>query len=189
MQSAHPVSSTIQFTTSFNAEPTRAFSASGTKKRNIEAIVGPVVAVVVIIFAALLALLWWRRRRQVTLEKDETVIPFPRNDRPEPWYKGMEANPIPPTRIVYTAAVGSKRPPPPLHPCAIDTVAHTESRASVDPSASILPPTFTQSTSSSVPSPPQTLDVNQIIELIAQRIDPATRGSVVDELAPPRYPS
>lgn len=188
MQSAPPVSSTIQSTTSFNAEPTQAFSASGNKRRNIGAIVGPVVAVVAIIFVAL-AFLWWRRRRQVTFEKDETVIPFPRNDRPEPWYKGMEANPIPPTRIVYTATIGSKRPPPPLHPSAIDTVAHTEPRASVDPSASILPPTSIQSTSPSVPSPPQTLDVNQIIELIAQRIDPATRGSVVDELAPPRYPS
>ena len=166
---------------------------------------------------ALVCLLWWRRRRQVSKAFDNSVPepltntpqPFPRGDRPDIWYKGMVEVPQPVTIVVpatgkraqmegrMTASTTSQDqvagqssgpgpvtvltaiPPPP---------APASSATNASANDSVVPP----STAATSPSTPRSreVDVNQIIELIAQRIDPAPRVSRSDSDAPPpRYPS
>lgn len=159
--------------------------------------------VVVLIVTFLAALWWWKRRHPV--EREDLVQPFPKNGRPEIWVKGQETgvpNNNPVVRVyepVRAPAVSGKRPvnaPSVSAPNA--PPAETEIVASgSDPSTSqtrLLPSHSQQPSISGSPqpnvSPPgsmQAVDVNQLVELIAQRIDPRTNVPQGD--APPRYPA
>lgn len=146
-------------------------STQTSRKVNVGVIVGPIIAAVIVIIAAMILFLRWRRPGHETSPeepKDVNVTPFPLD---------------PPLTTVqpatYTVQVSSKRaqnrvtPPPP-----VSTQTGT--------SAAISTPPPSQDPPSSVP-----LDVNQIIELIARRIDPAVGRSAGsdDSSPPPRYPA
>lgn len=183
---------------------TQVADSTSTRKTNIGVIVGPVIAGVALLALLLVGVLWWKKRRYMAPLQEEQVAPFPRNDHPPVWVKGQEAGILPMTQV-YEAVVptaGSKRagiaagpagasgssststPPPPAIPGSNTIPARsanghlhqpsTVGTQSINPSSSIDPPSA---------GPP--VDVNQIIELIAQRIDPRT--NIPEGDAPPRY--
>lgn len=179
------------------------------KHVNVGAIVGPIVAVVAVALIALGLFLWWRRRRQtapaVQPFAPDVPAPFPRTDRPDIWYKGMVEVPQPTTVIVPVtgkrvqmqersngqgssgslghnsdvALLPPQLPPPPPAPASSSARTETSVNESVVP-PSTAPPSSTRSRS---------VDVNQIIELIAQRIDPAVARPTDSDAPPPRYPA
>lgn len=168
---------------------------------------GPIVAALVVVALAVAAGLWWWRRRRPSTSAvyNPDLEPFPRNDRPEVWVKGQEAGfALPQVHEVVVPTVGkrammqgaSTQPSAPSAssaPSAPASAAGSSSGGvsrtgghSQQPSvvtSSIVPPTMTPMYS---PPPPPPVDVNHIIELIAQRIDPRPHNPVDD--APPRYP-
>lgn len=184
--------------------PTQVADSTTTRSTNVGVIVGPVVAGVAVLALLIVGVLWLKKRRYMAPLREEQVAPFPRNDHPPVWAKGQEAGILPMTQV-YEAVVptaGSKRagiaagpagasgssststPPPPAVPSSNPIPARsanghlhqpsTVGTQSINPSSSVDPPSS---------GPP--VDVNQIIELIAQRIDPRT--NVPEGDAPPRY--
>lgn len=161
------------------------------------------MVVLVVIFLA--ALWWWKRRRLA--QREDPVKPFPKNDRPEIWVKGQEAgvpNNNPVVRVyepIRAPAVSGKRPvnassaPAPSAPSTESEAVASDSGPSTSrtrllPSHSQQPSISGPSQSTGTVSPPgsvQAVDVNQLVELIAQRIDPRTNVPQGD--APPQYPA
>ncbi|KAF7798533.1 hypothetical protein EIP86_009754 [Pleurotus ostreatoroseus] len=159
-------------------------------KTNVGAIVGPIVGVSAGLLLGVGLFIWWQRRRLAHAKEAEalqTAAPFSPATRGELWYKGMDVDPNAPQPIAYTAPVTSgkraqmaaARVQPP--PASTDPgTANGETLWSTDP-----PSTAPQTVQTPPVSQPQIVDVNHIIELIAQRIDPAGRSS--DHIAPPEY--
>ncbi|KAJ3546435.1 hypothetical protein NM688_g5515 [Phlebia brevispora] len=193
-------STTAQSANGIATSSAAASPASSGKHVNVGTIVGPIVAVVTILLVGVAAFLWWRRRRTLALASVEvalpppgTVEPFPRGTRPDLWYKGIEADPNAPQPVTYVLPVTSGKraqddaPAPPPPPPAISAVADSSTNVSRNTALQSVEPPSTASASALRSSPPpQVVDVNQIIELIAQRIDPAV-GRPPDDTAPPRY--
>lgn len=182
------------------ASPSAAAATASDKKTNVGTIVGPIIAVVVLLALALFAVLWRRRRRPQGSQSKDPVMPFPRNDRPEIWVKGQEGGTpyIPAVRVyepIHAPAVSGKRSAPATTiPTTAPTVAPPETPPVVSrSSAAPPPPPPSHSQQPSIPgSTPRAgsvpaVDVNQLVELIAQRIDPRT--SVPHGDAPPQYPA
>lgn len=187
-----------------------ASTGSQSKKIGVGAIVSPIVGAVGLLALAIASFSWWRKRRPAKtnrpFEPQEPVAPFPRIGRPNLWYKGVgnstpemsaattletiapslpyrdepAGNPGgPPTRPVAPPVA----PEPPMSPAfASAGPVNLQTRPSrypyiVDPPSSA--------------TPQQTVDINQIIELIAQRIDSAPRRPTEmpegSESPPPQY--
>ncbi|KAF7798532.1 hypothetical protein EIP86_009753 [Pleurotus ostreatoroseus] len=163
-------------------------------KTNVAAIVGPIVGISAALLLAVGFFMWWQRRR-LALSKEaevlETSAPFAPAARGELWYNGVEIGPGAPQPITYTAPVSSGKraqmvqarvlqPPPPesTNPGSAngETLWSTNPPSTAPQTVVQQPPSVTQ---------PQIVDVNHIIELIAQRIDPAGRSN--DDIAPPEY--
>ncbi|GJE87684.1 hypothetical protein PsYK624_037670 [Phanerochaete sordida] len=200
--SGSPSSASPTAPSASSGSPTAVAAVDAGKKTNVGAIVGPVIAGMVVLILALLAVLWWRRRRVVQWDIEEPVAPFPKNDRAEIWVKGQEVGlPHQPVVRVYepivAPAVSGKRSvpaPPPSEPSAPSTVSESipeGSRPSLGqprplPSHS-QQPSISGSQSTAPQGSVQAVDVNQLVELIAQRIDPRTTAPQGE--APPRYPA
>ncbi|EKM61393.1 uncharacterized protein PHACADRAFT_190558 [Phanerochaete carnosa HHB-10118-sp] len=169
------------------------------KKTDVGVIVGPVLAGVVILALTLFAALWWWRRRRPAPRQDP-VAPFPKNDRPEIWVKGQEAgisrNPMVRVYEPIQAPIVSVKRSAARTSISAPSVPSAETHAS-DSGLSVsqtrlLPshsqqPSISNSQSTGAPASMPTLDVNQLVELIAQRIDPRTNIPQGD--APPQYPA
>ena len=193
--------------TSAIVQPPQIATASGSKKTNIGAIVGPVVAFIAILFATGLASAWWRRRRSYELRsrletEPDPFLPSPlsRNEYSEEKAKVQGAGVVVPVATVFPSVVcyhsqrdfATTAPHQsgniPSVPVSVVSSGNqprrtTTSEHSRQPSITTFSPTSVNPPSTSVP----TLDVNHIIELIAQRIDPRSNGPVGD--APPQYRS
>ncbi|KIP08080.1 hypothetical protein PHLGIDRAFT_35126 [Phlebiopsis gigantea 11061_1 CR5-6] len=181
---------------------------------NVGVIVGPAIAgVAVLSVLALLLLRFFRQRtRRQTLSSPNSsmneagISPFPPHTRPQPWQKGLEAGAIAglePVRPTYgkrpaatprtsertaPAAETSARPsasvPAPAlaaPPMPTTSPAPAPATASPMPAASSAPPGL---------SAPPVVDVDRLLEALAQRIDPRPRAGERldhDDVAPPRY--
>ncbi|KAI0772212.1 hypothetical protein BC629DRAFT_1595424 [Irpex lacteus] len=232
----------------------RSLSPPRSLETNVGVIVGPVIAGVALFVALLGLFLWLRHRRQqqpssssdAPLIPPETsqstttlggiVAPFPRNERPDLWVKGMEAGQPAPS-IMEIQAVPPvvpyegkrRRANAPATQPEPETTANTHTLSPSASSASLRQPSLRTANASSplqpdsssqrsVPltsssdahhrgntsismsstartaSPMPQVNVDQIIELIAQRIDHNNRGpfmasGAVDEsdVPPPEY--
>lgn len=186
---------------------------------NVGVIVGPTIAGVALLSVlALLLLRFFRQRsRRQTLSSPNSsmneagISPFPPHTRPEPWQKGLEAGAIAglePVRPTYgkrpaatprtsertaPAAETSARPsasvPAPAlaaPPMPTTSPAPAPATASPMPAASpAMPGLSTQSLAA-----PPVVDVDRLLEALAQRIDPRPRAGERldhDDVAPPRY--
>jgi hypothetical protein len=180
--------------TSRTAQPSQVAVYATGKKTDVGAIVGPIVAVVLVLALAAFAALRWRKCR---LRAQDSLLPqsFPHDMRPGVWHKGQEAN-------VASASSGFQTVIRQNTKGGI--VISTQESASV---SSTLPSVTESSNSNQVrripnhshqpstaapalvnpPSSVPMVDVNQIVELITQRIDPRSHAPVDD--APPRYPT
>ena len=193
-------SSSSAASSSSTAQPTQAGDFTGSKKTNVGVIVGPIVAGLAVLAIVFFVALWWYKSRRTapSKEKEDAVAPFPRNDRPAVWVKGQEAGVIPTTQV-YEAVVptnGGKRARiaegtpaaststllPPSQPVSSGVPAEPV----LSRSGHSHQPSTVGAQSVNTPSSGPSMDVNQIIELIAQRIDPRTNVPQGD--APPRYP-
>lgn len=197
---ATPSSSTTSGTSSASTgQPTQNADSTSSKKTNVGVIVGPVIASVVLLVILFVGgIWWWRRHRTASQSTEDPVAPFPRSDRPPVWSKGQEAGILPMTQV-YEAVVpttGDKRAmiqaavagpsgsaPPPV---PVSAAPSTSRYPPTSPGGHPQQPSTSGLQSINPPSSGPTIDVNQIIELIAQRIDPRSNAPVGD--APPQYP-
>ncbi|KAI0347726.1 hypothetical protein BDW22DRAFT_1349787 [Trametopsis cervina] len=162
--------STPAATTTTTSAPAQAVSS----KTNVGLIAGPVVASIVVLFLALAALIWWRRWRR-RMER-ELVSPI------ESFTYSSPAAPLTAEIQVRTVRVSEKR----------GRDAPATSSGGPAPSVALPPPASPPGSASrtrDVVEPEtaqrrQTVDVNRIIELIAQRID---RPPAHPSVPPPSY--
>ena len=145
------------------------------------------------------------------IQQDPSMTPFPRNVRPDVWVKGAEAgHPPPEMQIQVVSPVvpyqGKRQAPGTLPPtqrhapsASVSSLSEYTSHTGLDRSQlGTAPSAYSVSRSSSTAhlnSAPasqmsQVVNVDQIIELIAQRIDPGGSSSARDrdpEAPPPQY--
>lgn len=189
--------------TSAPSPSTTAGSDTSHHNVNVGAIVGPVVAVVVVLIAFILGILFWRRHRSAGTEAHEATIPAP-------WFGGYDspsrdpeksgANTLSMPSQPFSASSATFHP----EPAAYEPYRGSESQPVPQMSTTQLS-SAPGSQVRALPSPPvpssqqsaesqsaqhllpqnQGVDVDAIIELIAQRID---RSPVHPSVSPPQYP-
>ncbi|KAI0685342.1 hypothetical protein BC835DRAFT_1310039 [Cytidiella melzeri] len=162
---------------------------------NLGVIIGPIVACVIVI--AIAAFFWLRTRRRYVrptvdlLAPATSIAPFPRNERPDIWAKGMEAGEMSIQAIPPVAPHQGKRQLPasrsesqPSLAIPVSSVPHVASPTPAIVAVSSPPPSSTGRTASTQP-----VSVDHLIELIAQRIDPGGRAATLQDpnVPPPQY--
>lgn len=190
-------------------------SNSASKQSSTGAIAGSITSVLAALIIGLLVLLWWRRKRASTAGAalsglEPYTLPVNHNDMR---YRDMEASPAPefsqttPAVRPYSGKRGdsaflARLVPPHTRPSLNTGPGNDVTSSSTGANLPVISPTSLPESSRYTHSvePPssagqtQTVDVNQLIELIAQRIDPAAGVRVLqttndgEVIPPPQYP-
>lgn len=199
-----PCSSSTSSTSATSSQPATQSTqpaASNTSHHdvNVGVIIGPVVAVVVVLIAFMLGVIWWRRHKVASVKAEESLSPAPwyggyNLDQPgskDPEKGGRNTLGVPVQSYNGSSAAVAPEPYDPYRrdqpPQASTTQLSSLTGSQVRP----LPPPPASHPSVETPSPPsaaapaQGMDVNTIIELIAQRID---RPPAHPSVSPPQYP-
>lgn len=174
---------------------------SGKLKTPVGVIVGPVVAVVMLSIGALGAFFWWRRRQQFISSRQADMWSAPR-----PY--SMHRPTSPPSRFSDGASTGREKGDIiqlslPVLPARRTERSETVTTPSAPPDARSTPSATEPPSGLTQQGPPSTVtggstqthtplpagaappvDVNQLIELIAQRIDRTPHN----DASPPQYP-
>ncbi|KAJ6598214.1 hypothetical protein DFH09DRAFT_55045 [Mycena vulgaris] len=156
---------------SSNSPTTQPDSTSGQSHFKVGEIVGPVVGALALVLIA--AFLWFRARKSRP-DHTKTISPLILFDQSRP--DGPDQATNTPSEMTETG---------PLQPSSSTRKNHVPLRTAPNSPPS-PPPAMPQHGAPISPTPPGTADVNQIIELIAQRIDRRGEGHSESHL-PPEY--
>ncbi|KAF7345306.1 hypothetical protein MSAN_01907300 [Mycena sanguinolenta] len=181
-----------------SSSSTASSSTPGTSSSSRRSSVTVAITAGSIVGAALLlaflgALLWWRLRRRAAILKEVTRV-----ERYSYVPPGSGTRPVPPAAILKGVHI-FKTSPSNSTPIASDILAQLspvrKRRPAPFSSPPITPPIATSpatATSPTTPPPamtPPNVDIDRLVELIAQRIDPTGLGNGENDagIAPPQY--
>ncbi|KAF8171006.1 hypothetical protein K438DRAFT_1853137 [Mycena galopus ATCC 62051] len=195
---ADSVSSMSPTVTSPNASNSSANTPSTSKHPSVDvgAIVGSIVAGTILL-AFVSALLWWRfRRRKAAVEREMTQIERYTQAVPRPLERRSK---VPAVSVGHQDPEATSPSRPSAGPSSASnllarrsprekqrTVTSTAASPTTTSPTAASPTTISPTTPFPTPTGLASLDVDRLIELIAQRIDPARRNDS-NSSAPPEY--